>query len=205
MRPGFLAVLIAASLSAPAAERDLPKQAGKGGEIEAAELFRGGSGDVLFPNAKLSDTDFLLATEPPADLERAQTTYERARSKEQRWQRLCKAGVLAQVEVERVTLQVARSRVSLERARVAQQEAALAELRGRAGGAPPDFIGAAESALETARTLLAEAATAQRRTELLFAETNVDRQRRLLKLGAGSKTMLQRAEAVLAQLKVPGP
>ena len=133
MRPGFLAVLIAAGLSAPAAERDLPKQAGKGGEIEAAELFRGESGDVLFPNAKLSDTDFLLATEPPADLERAQTTYERARSKEQRWQRLCKAGVLAQVEVERVTLQVARSRVSLERARVAQQEAALAELRGRAG------------------------------------------------------------------------
>ncbi len=203
MRPGFLAALAAASLCARAAENELPKQPAKGDGAGGAELFRGESGDVLFPNAKLSDTDFLLATEPPADVERAKTAYERARSKEQRWQRLCKAGVLAQVEVERVTLQVARSRVSLERARVAQQEGALAELRQRAGGAPPDTISAAESALETARTMLAEAVTSLKRTELLFAEANVDRQRRLLKMGAGSKTMLQRAEAVLAQLKTP--
>ncbi len=160
---------------------------------------------MLFPNAQLSDTDFLLAAEPVVDVDRAKTAYERARSKEQRWQKLCKAGVLSQVEVERVTLQVARSRVSLERARIAQQDAALTELRERKGGAVADSIGAAESALETARAMLAEAETSLQRTELLFAETNVDRQRRLLKMGAGSKSMLQRAEAVLAKLKAPAP
>ena len=55
-----------------------------------------------------------------------------------------------------------------------------------------------------AQAMVAEAETALQRTELLLAEANVDRQRRLIALGAGSKSQLQRAESALSLLKRSG-
>ena len=147
----------------------------------------------------------VLADPPPLDVEKERAAYQRAQAKELRWQKLGKSGVLAQVEVERATLQAARARARYEQARVAQQQAALAKLRDLSRGLPSDNIAAAESALQTAQTIAGEAAASLQRTELLLAEANVERQRRLLKLGAGSRHLLERAEAALTQLRTAAP
>lgn len=202
MRGTCVLALLVASLRLLAADNDLPKQSGAPQTGRESELFKNDGRDPLFPNTKLTDSEFLLRTDVPS-VGRAQTEYEQAQRKEVRWQKLVKSGVLAQVEVERATLQTARARVRFERARVAQQESELNDLRTRsaAGSAPADAVAAAESALTTARTMADEADTSLRRTELLLAEANVDRQRRLLKMGAGSRSQLQRAESALAQLR----
>jgi len=204
MRASLFAAFVILCGPLRAAENELPKQAAKPGEPAAQELFRHEGGDVLFPGMNLSDATFLGRIETPS-VERAQTTFEQAQRKEQRWQKLGKAGVLAQVEVERATLQTARARARLGQARVAQQQTELTALKARTEPVPAETIAAAESAIVTARTMAAEAGDSLRRTELLLAEANVDRQRRLLKMGAGSKSGLQRAEATLTQLRTPAP
>lgn len=184
-----------------AADSDLPRrQAGEPQEGGAA-LFPKDISDVL-PGKELPNFE-LLAPEPALDVERAKSALDRAQSKEQRWQKLVKAGVLAKVEAEGCVLATARARVRYEKARVGAQQKALDELRARVTGGQltPDAVSAAEAALKTAEAMATEAETSLQRTELLLAETNVDRQRRLLTLGAGSKTQLKRAESALLQLK----
>lgn len=199
---GICVLALLASLPVLAADNDLPKKSDPPLPGKESELFRNDGGDPLFPNTKLTDSDFLLRNEVP-NVGKAQTDYEQAKRKEERWQKLFKSGVLAKVEAERAVLQAARARVRFELARVAQQEAELADLRTRAknGSLPAETLSAAEAALETARTMSAEADGALKRTELLIAEANVDRQRRLIALGAGSKTQLKRAESALLQAK----
>jgi multidrug resistance efflux pump len=186
-----------------AAENDLPRrQPGEPAEAGAALLFQD-LGDVL-PGKELPNLE-TLAPEPDLDVERAKAELERAQRKEQRWQKLAKAGVLARVEAETCVLATARARARYEAARVAEQERALGELRQRAAGGQlsADAVASAESALKTAQAMAAEASTAFQRTQLTLAETNVERQRRLLALGAGSKTQLKRAESILSQIKGP--
>ena len=184
-----------------AVENDLPKrQPGEPADGGAA-LFPSDLSDVL-PGKQLPTLE-QLAPERAVDTDRAKTDLERAQRKEQRWQKLAAAGVLAKVEAEACVLATARARVRYETARVADQQRALDALRERAtaGQVGADVVKAAESALQTAQTMAAEAETTLRRTELLLAETNVERQRRLLTMGAGSKSQLKRAESALLQLK----
>lgn len=206
MRAGFLAILAATSVRLCAADSDLPKPQPPGTATGNAALFHNDGGDALFPETKLSDADFLQAAEAP-NLDKATADYERAQAREARWQRLWKAGVLAKVEAERAILQTARCRARMEKTRVAAQAAALEDLRTRAtaGTASADSVSAAESALQSAQSMSAEADAALRRTELLLAEANVDRQRRLIAAGIGSKTQLQRAESSVAELKRATP
>jgi multidrug resistance efflux pump len=181
-----------------AAENDLPRRrAGETTETGAA-LFQ----NDLLPGTNVPDFAFPMP-EPVLDVDRAKSDLERAQRKEERWQKLGKTGVLAQVEVESCVLQTARLRVKYEQARVAEQQRALDALRQRAAGGElsKDTVTAAESALQTAQTIAAEAAAALRRTQLLYAETNVERQRRLIVLGVGSKSQLKRAETTLLQLQ----
>lgn len=202
MRACLFAVVIAMPILAFAQE--LPKSAPAKPSAKDASLLPDDNGDPLFPKLKLSDSAFLKEIEPAPSVEQAKAAVDQAERKEQRWQKLFKSGVVAKVEVERATLQVARLRAKLERARVAEQESALAELRAKTGTSP-DVVASAESALQTAKTILGEAEAALRRTELMLAEVNVERQRQLLKMGAGSKAVLQRAEAALAQLRQAAP
>ena len=187
-------------LGASGAENDLPRrQPGEPADGEAM-LFRQEPGEVL-PGKELPI--FELPPAPPIDVDRAKAELERAQRKEQRWQKLCKSGVLARVEAEACVLATARARARYEQARVADQGRVLDELRKRvaAGQLSADVVSSAESALRTAQAMSAQTEAALQRTQLLLAETNVDRQRRLLALGAGSKTQLQRAESALLQLR----
>ena len=200
-RPSFaLLALLALSGGASGAEDDLPRRQPGASADGGAALFRSEPGDVL-PGKELPS--FALPPEPALDVERAKAELERAQRKEQRWQKLFQAGVLARVEAEATVLATARARAKYAEARVAEQQRALEDLRRRAGSGQlsADAVSAAESALHTAQAMAAEAEAVLRRTQLLLAETNVDRQRRLLTLGAGSKSQLERAESTLAQLQ----
>jgi multidrug resistance efflux pump len=204
-----LAILLALGLTAWAAEDDLPKQ-GKTEAVEAgAPLFRNEAGGDMIPGTNVPDFELLPADppEPVLDVERAKADYERAQRKQVRWQKLVKAGVLAQVEAENAVVQTAKARVKYEKARVAEQQRALEELREKvkAGQAAVDAVTSAESALATARAMSGEAEQALKQTLLLYAESNVDRQRRLIAMGSGSRSQLRRAEDNLSLLKAPAP
>lgn len=163
------------------------------------KLFFDGLKDVLPGSVEALE----LPLEEQVDVERARLDYERALRQQTRWQKLGKAGVLAQVEVERAVLQTARLRVRMEKARVAAQQRALESLRERvkAGQSSPDSVAAAESALTTAQAISAEADSALQRTVLLQAEVNLERQRKLRAAGVGSKRQLERAQAELLRIK----
>jgi multidrug resistance efflux pump len=184
-----------------AAENELPRRQPGEAADGGATLFLNDLSDVL-PGKGLPTFE-LLESEPAIDVERAKTELDRAQRKEQRWEKLVKAGVLARVEAEACVLATARARARFEAARVADQQRSLDALRQRAasGEASPEVVKSAESALQTAQAMAAEADAALRRTSLLLAEMNVERQRRLLAVGVGSKSQLKRAESTLLQLK----
>lgn len=202
MRLRFALLALAALASGAASAQEALPARGPGEKPGAEPKLFLDDLDAVLPGADLSAADLTEAA-PPLDVERAKAEYERAARKQQRWQRLYKSGVVALVEAEAAALQAARARAGYERARATEQQRVVETLRPRvaAGQLTADALAAAESALETAQTMVAEAEAALRRTELLQAEANVDRQRRLAAVGAGSKRMLQRAQATLEQLR----
>lgn len=195
-------------LSGPATQSQdaLPARAGNEKPEAESKLFLNDSGDAL---TAAEDMDFATMTSGAVDdvnLERAKADYERAQRKVPRWQKLGKAGVLSQVEVEAAVLQLARAREKYEQARVARQRREVEALRARvaAGQVTSDALAAAESAVQTAQAMAAEASAGLQRTELLQAEANASRQRRLYGAGVGSKRQLERAQVKLQQMKAGG-
>jgi multidrug resistance efflux pump len=139
----------------------------------------------------------------PADIGKAKATAERARQKAERWQKLQKNGVISKVEMEQAIGAANRASVRYQQARIAQLTADVENLKKRAarGEASPDLVQSAESALQTAKQLAEAAEAIARRTEVEFAQNNVERQRQLAAVGLGSKRQIQRAQTKLEQLK----
>jgi hypothetical protein len=130
---------------------------------------------------------------------------ERAKRNADGAERLYKIGVLAKVEVEQRSLKVVRCESDLANARVAQAKEKVAEQESRvASGEDAKGELASAKATLTQLTEAAQIATAKReRAELEFAEANVRRQQKLLKLGSAHKSDVDRAEEKLAELKTP--
>src|SRR4051794_39993061 len=96
------ATVIALSVSVRAAESDLPRQQPGDAADSSGLLFPKDIGDVL-PGKELP-TFNKLGADPAVDVDRAKADLDRAQRKEQRWQKLVKAGVIAKVEAEAATL-----------------------------------------------------------------------------------------------------
>jgi hypothetical protein len=130
---------------------------------------------------------------------------ERAKRNADGAERLYKIGVLAKVEVEQRLLKVVRSESDLANARVAQAKEKVAEQESRvASGEDAKGELALAKATLTQLTEAAQIAAAKReRAELDFAEANVRREQKLLKLGSARKSDVDRAEEKLAELKAP--
>jgi hypothetical protein len=159
----------------------------------------------------LDDLPDLTMTEPLADasvpvstvsVDQAKLELERARAKQQRWQKLAKAGVLSQVEAESTAIQVARALVKYQAALAAQATAQVAQLQARRakGEITAEQLAAAEAAQKSTAQLATDAAAGLQRQLRLSAEANLDRQRRLLAVGATTKSQVKRAEEKLAAL-----
>jgi multidrug resistance efflux pump len=141
--------------------------------------------------------------EVPADAEKAKAAAERAKRKADRWQKLQRAGVVSKVEMEQAIGAANRASVRYQQAHLAKLTTELEALRQRAsrGEASADLVQSAEAAFQTAKQLADEAEGLARRTELEFAQNNLERQRKLAAAGLGSKRQVERAAAKLEQMK----
>jgi multidrug resistance efflux pump len=152
----------------------------------------------------LSD-ELAEAGTPDGDVARCEKKLERSKRNAAGAERLWKIGVLAKVEVEQRALKAIKCEAELASARVAQAKSAVAEQESRVTSGE-----GTKQELEVAKTALAqlieaeEKAVAKRESaEVEFAEANLRRQQRLLKLGSAHKSDVTNAEEKLAEVKAP--
>src|SRR5438552_4922576 len=142
---------------------------------------------------------------PDAEVARLEKQLERAKRNADGAERLYKIGALAKAEVEQRLLRIVRTESDLATARVTQAKEKVAEEEPRVahGENAKDELNAAKAEL-TQLTEAAEVAMAKRdHAELDFAEANLRRQQKLLKLGSADKSDVDRAQEKLAELKAP--
>ena len=165
-----------------------------------------GEFDVEPPILKQNLSDELAeAGTPDGDIARCEKKLERAKRNAADAERLWKIGVLAKVEVEQRALKAIKCETELASARVAQARETVGQQESRvaSGEATKQELEVTKATL----TQLIEAeqkAVAKRETaEVEFAEANLRRQQRLLKLGSAHKSDVTNAEEKLAELKTP--
>jgi len=143
----------------------------------------------------------------PADVNKAKTAADRAQRKAQRWQQLQKSGVLSKVEAEGAVLQASRAVCLFQQARVNDLRKQIEGLRARVagGGGGADLLSTAEATLRTSEALAADAEASLHRTDLQFAQNEVERQQRLAAAGLTSKTQVKKAETALEEAKATNP
>ena len=165
-----------------------------------------GEFDIEPPILKQNLSDELAeAGTPDGDVARCEKKLEHAKRNAAGAERLWKIGVLAKVEVEQRALKVTKCEADLASARVIQAKATVAEQESRVASGE-----STKQELEVAKAALAQLTEAEQRAlakresaELEFAETNLRRQQRLLKLGSAHKSDVTNAEERLAELKAP--
>ena len=143
------------------------------------------------------------APELIGDVARLEKQFERAKRNAASAERLCKIGVLSKMEVEQRFLRVVRCECDLANARLAdaKEQVVAQESRIAARENAKDELEAAKAALAQL-TEAAQLATQKReRAELDFAEANLRRQEKLLRLGSARKSDVNRAQEKLAELK----
>ena len=165
-----------------------------------------GEFDIEPPILKQNLSDELAeAGTPDGDVARCEKKLERAKRNADGAERLYKIGVLAKVEVEQRAFKVIKCEAEVASARVAQAKGAVAEQESRVASGE-----ATKKELEVAKTTVAQFVEAEQKAvakresaELEFAEANLRRQQRLLKLGSAHKSDVTNAEEKLAELKEP--
>ncbi|HEY5766385.1 MAG TPA: hypothetical protein VIS53_00990 [Candidatus Udaeobacter sp.] len=165
-----------------------------------------GEFDVEPPILKQNLSDELAeAATPDGDVARCEKKLERSKRNAAGAERLWRIGVLAKVEVEQRALKVVKCEAEVASARVVQAKGAVAEQESRVASGE-----ATKQELEVAKTALAQLIEAEGKAlakresaELEFAEANLRRQQRLLRLGSAHKSDVTNAEEKLAELKGP--
>jgi len=165
-----------------------------------------GEFDIEPPILKQNLSDELAeAGTPDGDVARCEKKLERAKQNAAGAERLWKIGVLAKVEVEQRALKVIKCEAELASARVTQAKETVAEQESRVASGETT-----KQELEVAKAALAQLIEAEQKAlakresgELEFAEANLRRQQRLLKLGSAHKSDVTNAEERLAELKAP--
>jgi outer membrane protein TolC len=130
---------------------------------------------------------------------------ERAKQNAASAERLCKIGVLSKVEMEQRLLSVVLRESDLANARlsVCKEEVAALEARVASGESAKEELAQARGTLAQLTDAAQIAAAKHERAELEFAEANLRRQQKLLKLGIARQSDVARAEEKLAELKAP--
>ena len=165
-----------------------------------------GEFDIEPPTLKQNLSDELAeAGTPDGDVARCEKKLERSKRNAAGAERMWRIGVLAKVEVEQRALKVIKCEAELASARVAQAKDTVAQQESRVASGETT-----KQELEVAKTALAQLIEAEQKAvakrdsaELEFAEANLRRQQRLLKLGSAHKSDVSNAEEKLAELKAP--
>jgi hypothetical protein len=185
-------------LKAALAAQDLPKHdSDESFEIEPPLLIPNRS------NEPLPDVAAAGKSASNLDPDRLEKDLERAKKSAAGAERLFKIGVLAKVEAEQRALRVVRLQSDLENARLARAKEGMVQQEQQlaAGEISKADLSQTEVALARAIEAAHAAAANRERAELEAAELNLRRQQKLLALGSGRKSEVNRAEQKLAELK----
>lgn len=199
------ALLLTLALASATAQ-ELPKKSGPADFDPEPKLMLNDVPDVPIPGAPFSDA--VMANQPPADVAKLEGSLERAKKNAAWRERLSKAGVLSKLEAEQGQMAVVRLTKDLENARL---EALKRELEERhkqpaADEASKNALEEAEGRLAAATATAQDAFTKWQQATRAAAEIRVWRERKLLALGAGTKSAVKRAETALQTLTAtPAP
>lgn len=189
-----LGAFLATSLCA---QEELPKDPVDSFDIEPPLLNQ----NIGLPNSGKSVA--AADAQKELDPEQIRGALEKAKKSAASGERLYKSGVIAKVDAENRALKVIRLETDLAQARLeaATQAVAVQQTRLDAREISPGDLEAAKSAL-VAATNEAQAAAAKRdRAELDAALLNLHRQQKLLALGSGRKSEVNRAQEKVAALQ----
>ena len=155
------------------------------------------------PNRNIVNTTPAVAGEKELDPERMALVLEKAKKNAASGERLYKSGIIAKVEAENRVLKAIRLEADLAEAKLelAKQNLEVHQVRLDAGEISSEELDTAKS-LVAAATKDAEAATAKKnKAELDAAELNLRRQQKLLAMGSGRKSEVNRAQEKLSELQ----
>lgn len=187
-----LVVLLSASLLA---QDELPKDPEEPLDIEPPLLIQEipGRGPVR-PTPDVA---------PELDPERIEIALEKARKSAVTGERLFRSGVIARVDAENRALKVVRLEADLATARLeaAKQNIASQQSRFDTAEIPQSELEIATSGLVVAATEAASATARRDKAELDAALLNLNRQKKLLAVGSGRKSEVNRAQEKVAALQ----
>ena len=189
----FATLLVASGATLPAQE--LPKKDASEKFDFEPKLLLNDIPDLPLPSTPASPAPSLDVTKLESELARAKTTAARR-------EKLFKSGVLSKVEAEQAALKVVRISRDLETARLQALTRQVEELRKLAekDDASKTKLTEVEATLATATANATTASASWDQAQRTAAELRVQRERKLLALGAGSRVSVKRAEAALQSL-----
>ena len=189
-----LGIFLAASLHA---QEELPKDPVESLDIEPPLLNQ----NVGLPNSGKSTAG--AASQKELDPEQIALALEKAKKSAAAGERLYKSGVLAKVEAENRAMKVIRLETDLAAARLETAKEAVAAQQSRfdAGEISQGDLEIAKSALAVATNEAQTAVAKRERAELDAALLNLHRQQKLLALGSGRKSEVNRAQEKVAALQ----
>ncbi|HTG45943.1 MAG TPA: hypothetical protein VK633_15595 [Verrucomicrobiae bacterium] len=182
------------------AEEELPKNPEEPLDIEPPLLIQ------ETPNRNVVRTTPETADQKaPGDPDQIAARLEKAKKNASSGERLYKSGIIAKVDAENRVLKVVRLEAELAEAKleVAKLEVASQQARVAAGEIPENETSAAVSALASATREAEEAAAKRDRAELDAARLNLQRQQKLLAMGSGRKSEVNRAQEKVSALQQP--
>ena len=156
------------------------------------------------PNQNIVYTPSAIAEQKPeANIGHLSESLEKARKSAASGERLYKAGIIAKLDAENRVLKVIRLEAQLAEAKLAlaRQNVAAAQAQLEAGEIPESDVEAAKTA-ELAAEKEAEVAIAKKdKAELDAAVLNLQRQKKLLAMGSGRKSEVNRAQEKVSALQ----
>lgn len=181
------------------AQDELPKDPSEPLDIEPPLLIQ------ETPNRNIRHTTPDVADQKELDPERIAVALEKAKKSAASGERLYKSGIIAKVEAENRALKVIRLEADLAQANLelAQQNVAAQQTHFDAGEITQAELEAAKSGLLAATNEAQSAAGKRDRAELDAAFLNLQRQKKLLAMGSGRKSEVNRAEEKVSALQHP--
>ena len=189
-----VSLLFAATLLA---EEELPKDPGEPLDIEPPLLIQES------PNRNIVHTTPAAPGQKEIDPERIALALEKARKNAASGERLYKSGIIAKVDAENRVLKAIRLEADLAEAKLelAKQNLEVQQVRLDAAEISSEELETAKSVLAAA-TKDAESATAKKdKAELDAAELNLRRQQKLLAMGSGRKSEVNRAQEKVSAMQ----
>jgi hypothetical protein len=189
------AIAFAATLSA---QEELPKDPEQAMDIEPPLLIQES------PNQNIVYTTPATAEQKPAlDVDQLTVSLEKARKSAASGERLYRSGIIAKVDAENRTLKVMRLEAELAAAKLelAKQNVAAEQTQLEAGEISASDVEAAKSAAVEAEKEAELAAAKKDKAELDEALLNLQRQKKLLAMGSGRKSEVNRAQEKVSALQ----